>query len=199
MDTNLKIHRIYFAETGQLVYEQHRKNSVKPYKYVECFDFIQYIEDQIINNKMAPDTLCGYVRKNKRILGKNIEERPENINNRTEFGHGETDTVIGTKESSPVLLTLDEGVTGKLTAVKIEARTVEAVNGAIQRIINKFNEDAHQIFKSITADNGSEFASISESVKYTTDVGKFLIIHVQMNCFRHLLMICKTVRFDIAI
>lgn len=132
-------------------------------------------------------------------MGKNIEERPENINNRTEFGHGETDTVIGTKESSPVLLTLDEGVTGKLTAVKIEARTVEAVNGAIQRIINKFNEDAHQIFKSITADNGSEFASISESVKYTTDVGKFLIIHVQMNCFRHLLMICKTVRFDIAI
>ena len=76
---------------------------------------------------------------------------------------------------------------------------MEAVNGAIQRIINKFNEDAHQIFKSITADNGSEFASISESVKYTTDVGKFLIIHVQMNCFRHLLMICKTVRFDIAI
>ena len=65
MDTNLKIHRIYFAETGQLVYEQHRKNSVKPYKYVECFDLIQYIEDQIINNKMAPDTLCGYVRKNK--------------------------------------------------------------------------------------------------------------------------------------
>ena len=65
MDTNLKIHRIYFAETGQLVYEQHTKNSVKPYKYVEGFDFIQCIEVQIINNKMASDTLCGYVRKNK--------------------------------------------------------------------------------------------------------------------------------------
>lgn len=47
---------------------------------------------------------------------------------------------------------------------------MEAVNGAIQRIINTFNEDAHQIFKSTTADNGSEFASLSESVKYTTDI-----------------------------
>lgn len=49
----------YFAETGQAVYEQNRKNCRKPYKIVEAMEFIEYAEEQILTNKMSPDTLCG--------------------------------------------------------------------------------------------------------------------------------------------
>ncbi len=48
------------------------------------------------------------IRKNKRVYGMGIEERPEWINLRKEFGHWEIDTVIGRKGSEHVLLTLDE-------------------------------------------------------------------------------------------
>lgn len=36
-------------------------------------------------------------RQNKRILGPSIDLRPEAINDRSEFGHWEIDTVIGQK------------------------------------------------------------------------------------------------------
>ncbi len=43
------------------------------------------------------------------FLGKSIELRPEYINDRSEFGHWEIDTVFGIKDKNePVLLTLTE-------------------------------------------------------------------------------------------
>ena len=48
MDTQLKIHKEYFAETGQAIYEQNRKNSHKSYKFVKAFDFIKYLEKEIL-------------------------------------------------------------------------------------------------------------------------------------------------------
>ena len=46
---------------------------------------------------------------NVMILGKSIELRPEYINDRSEFGHWEIDTVIGIQDKNePVLLTLTE-------------------------------------------------------------------------------------------
>ena len=48
-------------------------------------------------------------RQNKHILGPSIDLRPEAINDRSEFGHWEIDTVIGQKTKlDPVLLTLVE-------------------------------------------------------------------------------------------
>lgn len=212
--TDLTEYKKYFAETGQLVYEQNRKSSRNPYKYAECIDFIQHVDEQIINNKLSPDAICGIAKKenlfkntvcpktiynyidlglmraknidlalkvrlktktkrdkkNKKILGNSIDTRPEYINNREEMGHWEIDTVIGRKNSSPVLLTLDERVTRQLITVKIASKTAEAVNEAIRKIIDSYGENAKLVFKSITADNGSEFSSLSEAVKGTTDV-----------------------------
>ena len=54
------------------------------------------------------------------ILGKSIELRPEYINDRSEFGHWEIDTVIGIQDKNePVLLTLTERQTRFELIIKI--------------------------------------------------------------------------------
>ena len=58
---------------------------------------------------MRRTTKKTIVRKNKRILGRSIEEREESIESREDFGHWEIDTVIGVKDKDDeVLLTLVE-------------------------------------------------------------------------------------------
>ncbi|WP_425492656.1 hypothetical protein [Lysinibacillus agricola] len=48
-------------------------------------------------------------RPNKTVLGKSIEERPDSVESREEFGHFEIDSVVGRKDKEDdVLLTLIE-------------------------------------------------------------------------------------------
>lgn len=59
-------------------------------------------------------------RKNKRIFGVSIEERPEIVCARTEFGHWEIDTVVGRRAGkASVVLTLVEKITDYYIAIKI--------------------------------------------------------------------------------
>lgn len=198
----------YFAEVGQRVYEENRKNSRKPLKMNEAIEFIKYAEEKILKEKLSPDVICGRakmtkqfkkivctktlynyidkgilkvknidlplrvklktknrkIRKNRRILGESIERRTSEINERKNFGHWEIDTVIGTKNKGEVLLTLDERLTRKRIIRKIEGKTVEAVTKGILEIYNSFGKNAEKIFKSITSDNGSEFAKLTETL-----------------------------------
>lgn len=55
----------------------------------------------------------------KRPYGVSIEDRPESVNRCEEFGYWEIDTVVGKKESSAVLLTLDERMTKFYHIIKI--------------------------------------------------------------------------------
>lgn len=57
-------------------------------------------------------------------------------------------------------------MTRQLITVKIASRTALAVNEAIQKIMTQFGEKASSIFKSITADNGSEFATLADAVPF---------------------------------
>lgn len=108
------------------------------------------------------------VRKaNKKVLGESIEKRPKTIEEREEFGHWEIDTVIGKKKASdPVLLTLAERKTRFEWTIKLEAKTAEAVNKALSEIFTGDMELKGKIFKSITSDNGSEFASLAELIDH---------------------------------
>lgn len=47
-------------------------------------------------------------KQRKRVLGASIDERPEEINSREEFGHWEIDTVAGKRSGDGVLLTMTE-------------------------------------------------------------------------------------------
>lgn len=98
------------------------------------------------------------VSDNPRRYGKSIDERPEWINNRSEFGHWEIDTMILTKARNKVLLTLTERMTRFEIIRLIDGKTSEAVNDMILTLAKTFD------FKSVTADNGSEFSRLSDAV-----------------------------------
>lgn len=214
IDTNLKPYQTYFWDVGQRVYEENRKNSHPPLKLIRAYDFICYAQKQILENKMAPDAICGeaklngkfqnivstktlynYIdqcllrvrnvdlplkvkrkhhadrgKQNKRPFGMSIEERPDEIGNRTTFGHWEIDTIVGKKESSAVLLSLDERLTRKRHLVKIPSRSSESVRLGLEKIAKYYGEDFATVFKSITSDNGSEFVDLGSYLPKSTKV-----------------------------
>ena len=103
------------------------------------------------------------VKENLKHLGRSINERPEEIANRNEFGHWEIDTVIGSKSKSDnVVLTLVERLTRKYIAVKIIGKTAASVSAAIQSLKKYYGDKFSNIFKTITSDNGSEFAEFAQ-------------------------------------
>ena len=112
--------------------------------------------------KLRRSTKAKKARENRKILGRSIEDRPEIVELRTEFGHWEIDTVIGKKdENEPCVLTLVERMTRMCIWVKARNHTAEAINEALQRVMSYFGEQRDQVFKTITGDNGSEFAGLS--------------------------------------
>lgn len=100
-------------------------------------------------------------RVHKRILGESIDKRPQIIENREEFGHWEIDTVIGKKSGDQALLTLTERKSRQNLILPLSSKCSEAVGNAINKLKDKFGSLFDHIFKSITADNGSEFSALN--------------------------------------
>lgn len=104
-----------------------------------------------------------HTRTNKRILGKSIDERPEEINNRSVFGHWEIDCVLLKKTKEKVLLTMIERVSRHSIIRLIESKTAACVSQAIRALQKEYGTSFDTIFQSITSDNGSEFADLTSS------------------------------------
>ena len=100
--------------------------------------------------------------QHKRLYDLSIEARPQVVNQREEFGHWEIDTVVGRKESQSVLLTLDERTTRFRHIIKIPGRSTQAVEQGLKTLRELYGERFSQVFRSITSDNGSEFASLPQ-------------------------------------
>jgi IS30 family transposase len=110
-------------------------------------------------------------RQNKHILGKSIEERPEEVMERIHCGHWEIDTVVGRKSGKEsVVLTLLEKKTDYYMAIKIPGKDADSVMTALEVLREEYQEHFTEIFQSITADNGNEFARLRELEKYGVDV-----------------------------
>ena len=113
-------------------------------------------EDMIYNKK--------HKRKNKdkKICEKvpaekSIDYRPQEANDRSEYGHWEGDLVVGRRKKSSVLLVLTERMTREEIIVKIEGKKAEYVAKALDFIERKYKKEFYKKFKSITFDNGGEF------------------------------------------
>ena len=102
-------------------------------------------------------------RKNKRVLGRSIEERPASANDRSEFGHWEADLVIGSKsDNDDALLTMIERKTREYWMIRVPGRDPNGVMDALLAVRTQYVEHWDDVFKTITTDNGSEFATLSD-------------------------------------
>jgi transposase, IS30 family len=112
--------------------------------------------------KLRRSTKKGKPRVNKRILGDSIDLRPDTVESREEFGHWEIDTVIGQKSNDDALLTLIERKTRKEVMIRLPAKDSDSVTSAVKVILLSYGDRMSHVFKSITADNGSEFSDLAE-------------------------------------
>lgn len=88
---------------------------------------------------------------------KSIERRPQEANERLEYGHWEGDCVKGPKGRSTSLFTLTERKTLEQIILKIERTSQEEIQRAMDFLEEEFKDDFSLKFKSITFDNGVEF------------------------------------------
>lgn len=95
----------------------------------------------------------GRYEKRGRVEGKrHITERPRTVERRRQIGHWEMDTVLGSGDQHCVV-TLVERATGTLLLGKVRSRKAAHINAKLIELI-----EAHPgLFKTITADNGTEF------------------------------------------
>jgi IS30 family transposase len=90
--------------------------------------------------------------------GESIEKRPAVINDRSEVGHWEMDTLLSRRPSASGVLVLTERVTRQELTFRIPDHTAPTIVGCVDRLEYKYGERFKEMFKSITIDNGSEFA-----------------------------------------
>ena len=98
-----------------------------------------------------------------RLAGKrHISERPKIVETRRTTDHIEIDTVMGTG-SKDCIVTLVERKSGYVMIGKLKDRTTRSLN---QRCIQLLEREA-ATFKTITADNGTEFHQYPEPFQYS--------------------------------
>ena len=118
---------------------------------------------------------CARKRRRKRygshdsrgkLAGKRlISERPASVETRSQTGHWEIDTVMGTG-SKDCIVSLVERKSGLLLIGKLEDRTTASLNRRVIHLISRHDG----LFETITADNGTEFhdyKGIEERTKAT--------------------------------
>ncbi len=130
------------------------------YNYV----YTSYIPNMTLNHlPYARPKKTKHKKTGKRIYHpehKSIEDRPKEILNRTNFGHWEMDTVYSSKDDKAALLVLTERSTLQELIFKMKDRTSDSVNKTIDKLEKKMGAPAFRnTFKTITCDNGLEFAN----------------------------------------
>ena len=89
-----------------------------------------------------------------RLAGKKlISERPASVETRQEPGHWEMDTVMGNHASHHCIVSMVERQSGYVIIGKLPNRTKDVVSARVIQLIRKHR----RLFKTITADNGTEF------------------------------------------
>ena len=137
------------------------------YNYiVQCLLVVRNID---LPMKKKLNTKAKRVRKHRRVLGTSIAECPPEIEDREEFGHWEIDTVEGNKSDDNAVLTLLECNSSSYYTLNIDDQEHDSVDYSIKQLQNFYGVLFPKIFKTITADNESEFSNLSASLEGVTD------------------------------
>ncbi len=94
--------------------------------------------------------------------GLSIEKRPQKINDRSEFGHWEMDSVIGKKTRSKTFIVLTERKTRFEIVLRSDDKSALSTVKVINRLERIYRKNFLKIFKSITVDNGTEFSNTAQ-------------------------------------
>ena len=142
------------------------------YNYIHKGIFLNLTEKDLIyktRNKKKAEKRTLYDTTGKKV----IDERPKEISNRDTYGHWEMDTVYSGKDKSKTaLLVLSERMTREELIFKIKNREAQTVLKAINGLERKLGAKAFRNkFKTITADNGTEFAMHKEIERSCINVG----------------------------
>jgi len=79
-------------------------------------------------------------KKNKKIYGTSISQRPQYIEQRQEFGHWEGDTVQGKKKKGEVIISLVERKTRYSIFVKVKSKDNESIKQGLREILKEYEE-----------------------------------------------------------
>ncbi|MBQ7435460.1 MAG: IS30 family transposase [Oscillospiraceae bacterium] len=140
------------------------------YSYIEKGVFL-HLTNKDLPEKSKRKRPYHHVKEAKRApKGTSIEKRPEEVESREAFGNWEMDTVYSKKEASKnALLVLTERKTREEIIERMPDRTKESTVKALDKIEQDFGADFRKVFKTITVDNGGEFADVEALEKSTID------------------------------
>ncbi len=127
------------------------------YNYIHSGVFAGVGEAELVYGGRRKKKYRKVGKVNRSRLFKSIEERPKAANERTEYGHWEIDVVKGIKWTRACLLTISERMTRQEIIIKMNCCKVEEVDKALTGLERTYGGLFARIFKTITADNGSEF------------------------------------------
>ena len=124
------------------------------YEYIYRFKYDEWFKYLTRKKKYNYKKYRG--KKKIKIDNKiNISERPEEANQKLEFGHFEADTIFSCSGSKSALLVLVDRLTRKTHIKKLERKTAYLTSSSIVFALSEYNI-TH--IHSITYDNGCEFA-----------------------------------------
>ncbi|MBO7273477.1 MAG: IS30 family transposase [Clostridia bacterium] len=142
--------------------------------HVSIRTLYSYIDSGIFMNITNKDLLFKGNRKRKyrkvkqakRLCrGKSIEDRSTEIEERSTFGHWEMDTVVGKRRKGEVLLVLTERKTRYEIVIKMPDKSAASTVRALNKLERDFGSAFSKVFKTITCDNGCEFADFEHIEK----------------------------------
>lgn len=138
------------------------------YNYIDNCRFKKYRNIDLIHGKRPRRKQQNRTHKQKHNKSNSIEFRSDEIMSRDTFGHWEMDTVIGKKSNDKCLLVMSERKTRKQIIAEMEDKTTKSVVRQLRALQRYFGADYSKIFKTITVDNGSEFADIQSMKRFSS-------------------------------
>lgn len=128
------------------------------YSYIEKGVFLR-LTNKSLPVKGIKKRSYHKVKTQKRTQkGESIEKRPEEIGKRSTFGHWEMDTIVSARPGKSAILVLTERLTRKEITAKLPDKNAASVVQALDALEREWGDLFPQVFKTITIDNGSEFA-----------------------------------------
>lgn len=129
------------------------------YKYIEDGNIFPNITNKDLPEKGERKRAYNKVKVLKEPRGRSIDKRDPKVAERKEPGHWEMDSVLGKAGTKARLLVLSERVTRDEIIMKLrDGRSITVIR-ALDRLERKLGDSFPEIFKTITCDNGSEFAN----------------------------------------